>query len=69
MIVTLNLSLSNSAPPIVHSFTLHVAFKNAFSMSQENTSSPFNYVIVRPILTLSLETKLEYVIKVGASVS
>mmetsp|Transcript_9592 Transcript_9592/g.9232 ORF Transcript_9592/g.9232 Transcript_9592/m.9232 type:complete len:112 (-) Transcript_9592:96-431(-) len=68
MILTLHLSLSNCTPARVHNFSLRVAFKYIFPMSQENISSPFNDAIVRLILTLSLETNLEYVIEAGASV-
>jgi hypothetical protein len=58
----------HSLPATNHIFFLQGAFKYALPMSQDIMSRPFSAAIRNAILTLSLDTTLEYVIDGGVSV-
>ena len=68
IIITIKFSVPNYVPDSIKSFSLHLALRYALHISHENIFKSFKDASRNAILTLSLDTTLEYVIDDGGAV-
>ena len=68
IIITILFSVPNSVTNSVQIFSLHLALRYALPMLHANISKPFKDAIRNAILTLSLDTTIDYVTDDGGAV-